>query len=184
MFTLCYYVRDGDIFSSRSPEGGQMACAEKRSLRPGMDLPLVLAAYAALVGSSALAWEVLGWMRSRRSHIIVRYGFGSDDPQDASEWIVAFVINQGTQPARLTYWGVFNPGAETYVILRIPPRDAVIAPGDVTRLKALVEDLPDVREGETVAVWVELTTGEEFRSESFTWVPRPQTAWDPRRTFG
>jgi hypothetical protein len=150
-----------------------------------MDLPLVLAAYAALVGSLALAGELLRWIQSRRSNIIVRYGFGSDDPQDAAtDWITAFVINQGIHPARLTYWGVFNPGAETYAILRIPARDAVVAPGDVTRLNARVEDLPDVRDGETVAVWVELTTGEEFRSESFTWVPRPQTSWDPRRTFG
>ena len=150
-----------------------------------MELPLVLAAYAALVGSLALAWELLRWIRSRRSDVIVRYGFGTDDPEDAAtEWIAAFVINQGSQMVRLTYWGVFNPEAETYAILRVPPRDAVVAPRDVTRLKALVEDLPDVRDGETVAVWVELTTGEEFRSESFTWVPRPKTAWDPRRTFG
>jgi hypothetical protein len=150
-----------------------------------MDLPLVLAGYAALVGSIALAWEVLRWIRSRRSDITVRYGFGSDDPEDpATDWITAFVINQGIHTARLTYWGVFNPGAETYAILRIPPRDAVVAPRDVSRLRALVQDLPDVRDGETVAVWVELTTGEEFRSEPFTWVPRPKTSWDPRRAFG
>jgi hypothetical protein len=131
-------------------------------------MELGVAIYAAIVGSIALGWEIFKWTRARRPDVRVRYADGSDPEGD---WIEAIVINKGTHPVRLAYWSAFDPDADGYTMLDVTPEDSVVAPGDAVRLRAFVEDLPDVRSSEEVAVWVELTTGDEFRSERFVWEP-------------
>jgi hypothetical protein len=125
----------------------------------------LVAAYAAVVATWSLVWQILRARREQRSIVRVRTSWeGGPD----GEKVVLQVINYSAHPVKVERWGWFAEGRGSQPQVQIgSPQGIEVPTHDSITIRedrgAALRGIDLVRE--RVVSWTLLTTGEEFHSE-------------------
>lgn len=141
----------------------------------------IVAAYAAVVASGALGWQVFIWRASRRNRVTVdlKMGLGKVAENHYGPAINIVVRNLGAHPVRPVAAGlhVGIKGGGTKLIYasagnlltnKVPANDS----GYAQILREWLEE-EDVDFDHSMIGWVDLATGERIKSPSLSLIPRP-----------
>jgi hypothetical protein len=141
-------------------------------------LAILVSAYAAVVATWSLVWQIRRARREHRSRVQVRTSW---EGGPKGEKVVVQVINFSAHPVKVRNWGWFAEGKGP------PPR---VQTGQPDGIEIPTHDSVTIREDRNLALrevdlirervvsWIRLTTGEEFFSEP-TPSPRHRDV-DPR----
>lgn len=94
---------------------------------------------------------------------------GEDSSRDGA-WITVTIVNRGNHPVRVAGWGIHRPDELMRSFFEKPDLPP-IRPSDATTLKRAAGEPANMgsRIGQKIAIYVELTTGDEFTSRVFPW---------------
>jgi len=134
----------------------------------------IVAAYAALVATASLGWQIYTWWHRRKSHVevsasIAILGFSTG----AKQAIGIDVTNHGDHAIRVTGAGLeMQDGSDAQLHILNPPPGATI-PGTIQprdSAKTWIEQAEYEEQGispfEPVTAWAQLATGEFIRSRT------------------
>ncbi len=141
----------------------------------------MVAAYAAVVASGALGWQVFIWRAGRRHRVTVdlQTGFGKVAEKSYGPAVNVVVRNLGAYPIRPVaaglHVGIKGGGTKLIYLSTGDLLTRKVQANDAGYAQMLWEQLE--REGvdfdHPMIGWVDLATGERIKSPSLSLIPRP-----------
>lgn len=133
---------------------------------------VLIAAYAAIVATASLVWQIARALREHKSVVRLRTTWKTERGIDGEKhYVVTQVINFGMYTIKVDAYGWYAEGETGPRMFHSPGGPLEVPPRDSITIELEREMLTDINlKEDRVVSWVRLTTGEEFRAEP---IPSP-----------